>query len=407
MKVCKKFPKLFQEYKIPVVSLAAIVSIFLSGFYIDSTAAALRDTNSATVAGKADIWVVPSVSSSANDFQSATVSWTKAGSFTSYTFQYSKSSSFTSSTTRTVDGLTTTVSGLTSNTTYYFRVRPATSPSGTWETTSAVIPSWSPTLVGTGWNGYIPSAAGDLNKDGTGRDFVAIQKVNGALWMYPGWNSGGISSTGRVQIGTGFAALYPRIFGSGDWNEDGREDIITIDNSGVMWLYPALQTFAANAALGARIQMNSGWGTYTQVSGAGELTGDTNVDLIAVDSSGNLKIYPGAVGNGFGTVFTVSGGWARFSGVVGIGDLDKDGKNDLLAIDGTTGEGWFYGGTGVPNTTAFRAGVKVPNMVASPTSDFIGGGDMDADGFSDLTETAPDGNMYFWKGADIATALGF
>jgi hypothetical protein len=46
-------------------------------------------------------------------------------------------------------------------------------------------------------------------------------------------------------------------------------------------------------------------------------------------------------------------------------------------------------------------------MIAGPASEYIGSGDMDNDGFSDLTETAADGNMYFWKGADIATALGF
>jgi hypothetical protein len=248
--------------------------------------------------------------------------------------------------------------------------------------------------------------AGDLNKDGL-RDFVAIQKATGTLWMYPGTNSGTVSAGGKVQIGTGFAALYPRIFGAGDKNGDGREDIMAIDGSGVMWLYPALQTFAANAALGTRIQVGGGWGPYTQVSGAGEVTGDSFVDLTAVDSAGNLRIYPGASGNLFSTAFNVSGGWARFSGVVGIGDINKDGHNDLLAIDGTTGEGWFYAGTGVANTTAFKPGVKIPNMIASPTSEFIGSGDMDSDGYSDLSETASDGNMYFWKGSDIATALGY
>lgn len=378
----------------------------LSGFYIESTAAALRDSGAATVTSKADIWVVPAASSSASDFQSASVNWTKAGSFTSYTFQYSKSSTFTSATTRTVNGLTTTVSGLTSNTTYYFRVRPVDSPSGTWETVSVFIPSWVPAMVGTGWNGYMPAAAGDLNKDGA-RDFLAVQKVNGQLWMYPGWNSGGVSSTGRVQVGTGYYPLYTRIFGSGDWNGDGREDFMATDSNGQLFLYPANQTFNGMSSYATRISIGGGWNPYTQVGGAGELTGDNNVDLIAVDSGGALRIYPGASGNGFGTAFSVSGGWARFAGVVGIGDLDKDGKNDLLAIDGTTGEGWFYGGTGVANTTAFRAGVKVPNMIAGPASEYIGSGDMDNDGFSDLTETAADGNMYFWKGADIATALGF
>jgi hypothetical protein len=405
MKIFKNFSKSLKANKISAVSLVAVSSILLSGFYID-TAAVLSDSAKVTVTNSSDIWVVPSMSPSAPDFQSAKINWTKAGSYTSYTFQYSTSSSFASVTTRTVNGLTTTVTGLKSNTTYYFRVRPATSPTGTWETASVLLPDWSSVLVGTGWNGYVPAAAGDANKDGA-RDFLAIQKVNGNLWMYPGWNSGGVSSTGRVQVGTGYYPLYTRIFGAGDWNGDGREDFMATDSNGQLFLYPANQTFNGMSSYGARISISGGWNPYTQVGGAGELTGDSNVDLIAVDSGGSLRIYPGASGNGFGTAFSVSGGWARFSGVVGIGDLDKDGKNDLLAIDGTTGEGWFYGGTGVPNTTAFKAGVKIPNMIAGPASEYIGSGDMDNDGFSDLTETAADGNMYFWKGADIATALGF
>lgn len=402
-----RFPKELNKHKLGATFLAAAMSIGVTGVYVSNTSAALTSSKTVRASAAAEIWIVPSVNPAAADFQSATVSWAQTGSYTSYTLQYSKTSTFTSYSTVVVNGLTTTVSGLTSNTTYYFRVKPTASPTGTWKTGSALIPAWTSTLVGTGWNGYLPAAAGDLNKDGA-RDFVTIQKSSGTLWMYPGWNSGGVSSTNRVQVATGFAALYPRIFGSGDWNGDGREDIMTIDNSGLMWLYPALQTFGTNAAYGARVQVGSGWGPYTQVGGAGDLTGDGNVDLITVDSSGTLKIYPGASGNAFGTAFAVSGGWARFGGVVGIGDLNKDGHNDVLAIDATTGQGWFYAGTGASNTTAFKAGVVVPNMVVnSGANDFMSGGDMDADGYWDLTETAADGNMYFWKGSDIATALGF
>jgi hypothetical protein len=129
----------------------------MSGFCI-GTSASFSDSPTVSINNTADIWIVPSISPSAPDFQSAKVNWTQTGSYAAYTLQYSTTSNFGSVTSVAVNGLTTTISGLTSNTTYYFRVRPTASPTGTWKTTNILIPSWTPATVGTGWSGYIPSA---------------------------------------------------------------------------------------------------------------------------------------------------------------------------------------------------------------------------------------------------------
>lgn len=414
MQIFKNISKTLKTNKSPIVTLLTVTSILVSSSYIQSTSSVLSDSAQVRATNSADIWVVPSTTSSASDFQSAKVSWNKAGSYTSYTVEYSTSSSFTSVQSVTVNGLTTTISKLTSGTTYYFRVRPTTSPTGTWKSTSVGIPAWDPKLVGTSWSPYMATFTGDLNKDTSSadvtnaRDLIAVQISGsniGSLWLYPGYNTGAVSSTSRVQIGSGFSPLYPIIFGSWDWNGDGRDDFMAIDGSGILWLYTAKSTYSADP-YNARVQIGSGWGSMSQVSGVGDVTNDAYNDLIAVDSSGNLRIYPGATGTGFGATIILGSGWGSYSAVLGIGDINKDGNNDLLAID-STGQGWYYSGTGVKSSAAFDPRVKIPNMTATASSRFIGSGDMDADGYWDVTEISSTGNMYHWKGADIATALGY
>lgn len=402
MKVFGSFSKVFNSRKTLMVSSVVCASIVLSGIGITVTEAALTDSAPVTVANKAEIWIVPSVSPAASDFQSATVNWTKAGTYTTYTLQYSTSSSFATVTTLTVTGLTKTISGLKSNTTYYFRVAPSTSPTGTWKTASVLIPAWNGTVVGTGWGPYTPIVAGDLNKDGD-RDLDVLSTSNGVLYLYPGYNTGAVSSTGKIQIGTGWL-IYDTISGAGDFNTDGREDLLAIDASGVLWLYTAKATWSTDP-YNTRVQIGVGWQGLWGVKGVGDVTGDGYADIAGVDSNNVLRIYPGTGAGGFKPVILTTSPFANYFSFTTIGDLNKDGKNDLIAMD-AAGQAWFLAGNGVSTTSIFKTAVKIPNLVFDTGSEFVGPGDMNSDGFSDLEEVDSAGNLVFWSGADMATALG-
>ncbi|MDO6142059.1 VCBS repeat-containing protein, partial [Paenarthrobacter aurescens] len=62
------------------------------------------------------------------------------------------------------------------------------------------------------------------------------------------------------QVGQGWNVMTS-ITGPGDFNGDGRSDVLARDNSGTLWLYPG------NGSGGwlARVQAGQGWNIMTAV----------------------------------------------------------------------------------------------------------------------------------------------
>ncbi len=64
---------------------------------------------------------------------------------------------------------------------------------------------------------------------------MIARDTKGNLWLYPctgdcGWQNG-------VQIGWGWNVMT-RLAAVGDYDNDGKGDVIAQDASGTMWLYP-------------------------------------------------------------------------------------------------------------------------------------------------------------------------
>ncbi|BCT75872.1 hypothetical protein SCMU_17140 [Sinomonas cyclohexanicum] len=194
------------------------------------------------------------------------------------------------------------------------------------------------TQIATGWTGINATITpGDFNGDGKS-DVLARASSGGALWLYPGNGSGGLNA--RVQVGWGWDVMTA-ILSPGDFNGDGKSDVLARDSGGNLWLYPG------DGAGGwkSRSQVGWGWNVMNVIVSGRDFTGDGKNDVLARDTSGNLWVYPGNGSGGWGNRIQMATGWQSMTAIAAPGDLTGDGKADVIARD-SSGTMWLYPGDG-------------------------------------------------------------
>ncbi len=232
----------------------------------------------------------------------------------------------------------------------------------------------------------LDGGVGDFNGDGH-TDLIARDSA-GNLWLYPG--NGSNALTNRVELGVGSAgwSTATAIVPAGDFNGDGKPDVILRDSSGNLWLYPGN---GANG-FGTPSEIATGWQGMTAIQNVGDFTGDGHVDLVARDSSGNLWLYPGNGTGGFLTRIQIPGNWSAMSAIVGGGDFTGDGKPDLLMRD-SSGTLWMY-----PNSGANGLGTPVSLGSGWNGYTLAAAGDFNGDHFADLVVRDSSGNVWLYPG---------
>jgi hypothetical protein len=142
-----------------------------------------------------------------------------------------------------------------------------------------------------------------------------------------------------------------------DFTGDGKPDLLARDRSGVLWLYPG--TGRPSAPYGRRIKVSAGWGGYTSLVAAGDLTGDGHDDLVARDRAGLLWLYRGtgqATHPFLARLPIPLYGYRVSANLVADGALSDDGEADLVDAGNP---GMVFYGTG---------------KAAAPFSDMVGAG---------------------------------
>ena len=191
--------------------------------------------------------------------------------------------------------------------------------------------------LGPGWNTMTSIVTpGEFNGDGKA-DLIA-RDTGGELWLYPGTGTGDWFR--RVSLGSGWNVMTS-IVGPGDFNGDGKPDLIARDSSGELWLYP-------NNGAGdwhTRIDLGPGWNIMSSILAPGDFNEDGKVDLLARDTSGGFWLYPGNGSNEWLTRISLGSGWNGLTALTAPGDLNFDARPDVVARD-TSGNLWLYPNNG-------------------------------------------------------------
>ncbi|GAA1396769.1 leucine-rich repeat domain-containing protein [Luteococcus peritonei] len=154
--------------------------------------------------------------------------------------------------------------------------------------------------VGNGWTTMsLVTTAGHLTGGGT-QYLVARENSTGSLCRYTVTASG---LSARTRIGVGFGGIR-KLAAVGDWNADGRDDLVGVRADGRMQLF----TSAADGTLRSGPQVGQGWSSMASLVRVGDMSGDGRPDLVALASDGRLWLYPN-LGNRWGMRRQIGAGW--------------------------------------------------------------------------------------------------
>ncbi|WP_105970918.1 FG-GAP repeat domain-containing protein [Streptomyces geranii] len=169
--------------------------------------------------------------------------------------------------------------------------------------------STSYTSFGKGWNQYdVLTHPGDLTGDGR-PDLIARKASTGEVFLYKGTTGNRLAA--RVRIAANWSG-YKRIVGVGDFNGDGRGDLLAQDKANTLWRYDGTGT----GTFEARVKVATNWGSnYNAVIGIGDLTGDAKADLVSRDTAGNVWRNSGNGKGSLGPRTRIATGWQSYKGL--------------------------------------------------------------------------------------------
>jgi Ca2+-binding RTX toxin-like protein len=205
-----------------------------------------------------------------------------------------------------------------------------------------------------------------------------------------------------VQLTIGTANTGHHELVENDFNGDGRSDILWRSSSTgqiVDWLATSSSGFNGNGPNSSHF-VSADW----QVAGTGDFNGDGRVDILWRNTDGRISDWLGTangdfVGNGAHSIAAVSNSWQ----VAATGDFNGDGREDILWRNPTTGQiaDWLANANGNGGFTGNGA-----HSAASidPVWQVAGTGDFNGDGIDDiLWRNSSTGRIADWLGKPDAS----
>jgi hypothetical protein len=231
----------------------------------------------------------------------------------------------------------------------------------------------------------IPDSRSDFNGDG--RSDILWRNADGTVGDWLANANGTFTSNGASVTGV---PAYWTIVGTGDFNGDGKDDILWRGAGGEVgdWLAAGNGSgaFAYNAA-GGVTTVSTSW----QIEGIGDFNGDGKDDILWRNTDGTVGTWSGRPNGGFtannAAVFNVTTDWQ----IAAVGDFNGDGRDDIL---------WRHSSGTIANWLAQPNGAFAPNnaSLAGISTDWqiVGTGDFNGDRRDDILWRHTDGTIANW-----------
>ncbi|OLF11577.1 N-acetylmuramoyl-L-alanine amidase [Actinophytocola xinjiangensis] len=231
---------------------------------------------------------------------------------------------------------------------------------------------------------------GDFNGDG--RDDIVTFTHGSLTDVYVALSTG--SSFGPGQKWHDFFALNGEVPAVGDVNGDGRDDIITFTRNNLADVYVALST---GTSFGASQKWHDFFGIAGEYPGVADVNGDGRDDIVVFTRGTLGDVYVAlSTGSGFGA----SAKWHDWFSVGGelprIGDFNGDGKADIATFTVNAAADVYVA---LSNGSAFVGTEQKWNDFFGIAGEFPYTGDFNGDGRDDVV-TFTHNNL-----ADVYTAL--
>ncbi|MBB4904977.1 N-acetylmuramoyl-L-alanine amidase [Actinophytocola algeriensis] len=232
-------------------------------------------------------------------------------------------------------------------------------------------------LVGSGGSaGVHTGSSTDFNGDGRD-DIVAFNQ--GTLGDVYVALSNGAGFAGTSVKWHEFFAPGGETPLTGDFNGDGKDDVVTFTHGSLNDVYVALSN---GSSFGAGVKWHDWFALGGEVPAVGDVNGDGRDDIITFTRNNLADVY---VALSTGTSFVASAKWHDYFGlageVPGVGDVNGDGKDDIVVFNqGTladvyvaTSTGTGFSGTSVKWHDYFSVAGEAPRI-----------GDVNGDGKDDI-----------------------
>jgi hypothetical protein len=240
-------------------------------------------------------------------------------------------------------------------------------------TMTAQIPAF-PAAAAPPAGGGFSGVAGDFNGDG--RDDIVTFTRGPAADVYVALSTGSSFSGTGVKWHDFFAvgAETPLV---GDFNGDGKDDIVTFTRGAAADVYVALSTGSSFSGTG--VKWHDFFAVGSETPAVGDFNGDGKDDIVTFTRGAAADVY---VALSTGSSFSGTGvKWHDFfavgSELASVGDFNRDGRDDIVTFTrGAAADvyvalsrGSSFVGTGVRWHNFFAVGTEIPG-----TGDFTGDG---------------------------------